>query len=221
MLSRNLIGALPAALVGLANKHHGLVLDIVNRLKDERQDETHRVLATALAAMSAQKPEPMVELPPLLVFDEARHATVDLSNPQDPQAFWQTTKEPPARYLWGLFLTHVVARATRIQPAGIVKVPYADLPRNATGREIMNTPRIDFNSSSLCPILADMISKQPNGEYLEHGLLNDGRANLFRCGSVLVRVHWGGVSRDWSVSDWLPGLEVGAGRRVFSGNLIH
>lgn len=47
----------------------------------------------------------------------------------------------------------------------------------------------------------------------------DGYGNYFKCGSLLVCVRWGGVNRGWDVGGWAPGDDVGAGRRVFSGNL--
>src|SRR3989344_4987961 len=64
MISPNLIGPLPLALVGLANEHHGLVLDIVNRLKDEGADDTHRRLAVALHGKPLPNAEPMPAAPP-------------------------------------------------------------------------------------------------------------------------------------------------------------
>jgi len=156
--------------------------------------------------------------PPLLVFDDAHVAVVNLSGPHDPAAFWRDTDEAPARRIWGRF-SKIVARARPVGPMGTFKMPYADTSRNTTAREILAAPGVgDHGTSKGCAVIAAMISAQPKGEFLEHGLLNDGRGNLFKCGSALVYVYWDGVFWYWYVIVWYPDLEVDAGRRVFSGN---
>src|SRR3989344_1233615 len=133
---------------------------------------------------------PIEPPPPLLVFDE-HVATVTLGR-HVPAEFWRDTDEAPARRVWGTFATTV--------------------------RDILAYPGVgDFDPTDLSALIAEMIGQQPNGE--AGNLLNDGRGNLFPCGSVLVSVYWDDIYRDWSVDDWLPDDEVLAGRRVFSGNL--
>lgn len=158
---------------------------------------------------------------PLLVFDDEHVALVALSEPHDPAAFWHDTTDAPARYVWSGFTTNVVAKARPTGAFGTVKVPYADLPRGSTVAEILKTPGVgNLEPDHLSPIIAAMIAKQPDGKPMKHGLLVDGRANLFPCGSVLVDVRWDDVRRSWSVDDWNPDSAVHAGRRVFSGNLV-
>lgn len=184
------------------------LLDIDPRKVDRA--EFRRVIGHPDALRVIEPPE----LPPLLVFDDAHIALVDLSMPHGPQAFWQTTKEAPARYVW----TNVFAQAKAIKTSGIVKIPYADLARGTTMREILAAPDVgNHDVSKLSKIIAKMIAKQPNGEAGD--LLNDGRGNLFPCGSVLVHVYWIGDYRLWYVVDWDLAIGVVAGRRVFSGNL--
>src|SRR3989344_719292 len=144
-------------------------------------------------------------LPPLLIFDDAHVASVDISGEHDPGAFWRDTDEAPKRRVWGTFQTTVVARARPIASQGIANVPYADTPRKTTVREIMEAPGVgDHDPSKLSRLIATMITKQPNGESLKDGLLNDGRGNFFKCGSVLASVDWRGIRRGWSVLGWSP-----------------
>lgn len=202
------------ALVGVDRQCLGTVADIANRLNSPDACRWHDRLNEVL-----QEGLPPLEPPPLLVFDDQRVATVDLSAPHDPHAFWRDTREAPARSVWDSFVSLVVAKAQVRAPAGIVRIPYADLSRAALVRDILAGPGVgNFDPTDLCAIIAATIAKQPNGEAGD--LLNDGRANLFPCGPVLVRVGWNGAGRRWSVGCWSPGGDVGAGRRVFSGNLI-
>src|SRR3989344_1751444 len=185
---------------------------------DEKATYKHRDEVRKLYGL-----EPLVapELPPLLVFDDTHIASVDLSEPHDPDAFWHTTKQSPARYVYDTFRTNVIARARPImESSGDVQIPYADLSRNTNVRAILDTQGVgDHDPSKLSKIIAAMIKKQPNGEALKNGLLNDGSANLFACGSVLVSVRWDGVGREWNAFVWSPDVDVDAGLRVFSGNL--
>lgn len=166
---------------------------------------------------------PAPEPPPLLVFDDTHVASVDISGAHDPDAFWRDTKEAPARYVWPGFRKHVVARASAMvaQKRDIIKMPWADTSRGTTVREVLATPGVgDHSPTILAAVIATMIARQSNGEFLKNGLLNDGRGNLFRCGSVLVNVRWRDDYREWCVYDWDPVLAVDPDRRVFSGNLI-
>ena len=185
---------------------------------DEKATYEHRDEVRKLIGL-----DPLVapEPPPLLVFDDSHIASVDLSKPHNPDTFWRTTKESPARYVYDTFRANVIARARPIEMSGgVVQIPYADLSRNTNVREILDAQGVgDHDPSKLSRIIASMIKKQPNGEPLKDGLLNDGSANLFPCGPVLVRVIWSDDGRGWIVFDWHPDFDVGAGRRVFSGNL--
>ncbi len=198
------------ALVGVDRNHLGVVADIANRLNSPNASRWHERFADVLQE----------GLPPLLAFDDQHIATVALVHPHDPQTFWQDTRESPARYVWGTFTTTVVAKARPIEESGTVKIPFADLLRDTTVRAILDTLDVgDHDPSRLSKIIASMIAAQPNGEFSKDGLLNDGKANLFRCGSVLGRVGWDDVVRRWVVDGWGPGGDVDAGRRMFSCNL--
>lgn len=220
-MSQDMLGPLPRALVGVPEGRLPLMLDIANKVGDEKSgDAWHRHLSKTIRAGLPVPTETPTELPPLLVFDDAHIASVDISKPHNPDTFWRTTKESPARYVYHTFLTDVVARALPSSPSGIVKVPYADPSRNTNVREILDAQGVgDHDPSKLSALIASMISEQPNGEFSKDGLLNDGRANLFPCGSVLVRVRWDDDDSEWDVYDWSPDDDVSAGRRVFSGNL--
>lgn len=199
------------ALVGVDRNHLGVVADIANRLNSADASRWHDRLSGVL-----QEGLPQIEPPPpLLVFDDQHVAVVDLSGPHDPKSFWQATPNAPARYVW----TDVFAKVKTVEATGVVKVPYTDLPRATNVREILAAPGLgNFDASLLSKIIAKMITKQPNGE--SGDLLNDGKTNLFRCGSLLVGVRWDGIDRHWDVDGWSPDGVARAAGRVFSGNLI-
>jgi hypothetical protein len=218
MSKNDMLGPITRALVSVPQSRLPLILDVTNRLhvNAPQGDAWHDHLSKSMRDGLS----PVESPPPLLVFDEQHAASVRLEHPHDPQAFWHDTQESPARYVWPGFLA-AIAQAKPIEETGIVKVPYADLSRGTTVREILVTSGVgDYGPSRLSKVIASMIAAQPNGEFLKDGLISDGKANLFPCGSLLVRVYWDGADRGWSVGDWGPGREVFAGRRVFSGNLI-
>jgi hypothetical protein len=205
--------------------HHGVGRDSLRKFRAAPTDVQRCVAAIlreadSVTAISTTIEKLTAKVPPILVFDDEHIASVNLDTPHSPDAFWHTTKQTPARYVYDSLRTNVVARALPSEPSGIVKVPYADVSRNTTVGDILKTPGVgDNDPSKLCHIIASMIEAQPNDEYSKDGLLNDGRANLFPCGSVLVRVHWSDDSREWHVRAWNLGNAVSVGRRVFSGNL--
>ena len=212
-MSQDRLGPLIRALVGVDRQHLGVVTDIANRLNSTDAFRWHN----RLKGVVQEGLPPIEPPPPLLVFDE-HVATATLDKRHVPAEFWRDTDEAPARRVWGTFATTVVARAKPREPSSVVKVPYANLSRATTVRDILAYPGVgDFDPTNLSALIAEMIGQQPNGE--AGNLLNDGRGNLFPCGSVLVSVYWDDIYRDWSVDDWLPDDEVLAGRRVFSGNL--
>lgn len=213
-MAKTNLDAVIRALVGIDRDYLGTVADIANRLNSPEaprwRGRFNDVLQEGLS--------PIEPPPPLLVFDTTRFASVELSGSHNPREFWQTTGDTPARYVW----TNVFAEAKPVEVSGIVKLSYADLPRATTAGEILKVPEVgNFGSEipKLSKIIAKMIAKQPNGE--PGDLLNDGKANLFPCGSLLVGVDWRDSRRRWDVRVWGPDDGVGAGRRVFSGNLIH
>jgi len=212
-MSQDRLGPLIRALVGVDRQHLGVVTDIANRLNSTDAFRWHN----RLKGVVQEGLPPIEPPPPLLVFDE-HVATATLDKRHVPAEFWRDTDEAPARRVWGTFATTVVARAKPREPSSVVKVPYANLSRATTVRDILAYPGVgDFDPTNLSALIAEMIGQQPNGE--AGNLLNDGRGNLFPCGSVLVVVDWSDFDRRWDVVDWSPGGEVRAGRRVFSGNL--
>ncbi len=64
-MSKDMLGPITRALVGVELQHHGLVLDVVNKLGGKNADAVHQSVATALRgqeepASSAKKPTPIV-----------------------------------------------------------------------------------------------------------------------------------------------------------------
>ena len=213
-MSQDRLGPLIRALVGVDRQHLGVVTDIANRLNSTHAFRWH----DRLKGVVQEGLPPIEPPPPLLVFDE-HVASVVLMTRHVPTEFWRDTDEAPARRVGGTFATTVVARAKPREPSSVVKVPYANLSRATTVRDILAYPGVgDFDPTDLSALIAEMIGQQPNGETGD--LLNDGRANLFPCVSVLIDVYWHVIFRVWLVGDWCPDDGVGAARsRVFSGNL--
>jgi len=217
MSKNDRLGPIVRAMVGIDVEYHGVLTDIVNRLNSKDALAWSGIYTNASMA-GLPKVEPVAS-PPLLTFDGKYVASVALNERHDPASFWHNTAETPARYVWSGFTTHVVAKAKPRDPSGIVKIRYADLPCRVKVRAILAASGVgNFDPSDLSAIIAAMIAKQPNGE--PGDLLNDGKANLFPCGSVLAHVDWSDDRRGWYVSDWSPDDAVSAGRRVFSGNLL-
>ena len=53
MSKKDMIGPIPRAMVGVKTEHHGLILDIINKLGGEGANEVHKRLAIALQATTA------------------------------------------------------------------------------------------------------------------------------------------------------------------------
>jgi hypothetical protein len=213
-MSQDRLGPITRALVGIDRRYLGTVADVINRFNSvDVVRWNHRFKGVLQEGLP-----PLEPLPPLLVFDNEHVATVTLDKSHVPAEFWRDTDDVPARRVWGAFVTVVVARAKPLKFSGVVKVPYADLSRATTFRDIRAYPGVgDFDPTVLSAIIAGMIGKQSRGE--EGDLLNDGLANLFPCGPVLICVNWNIISKYWCFHHWTPGCGLGATRRVFSGNL--
>ena len=216
MSKNDRLGPIVRALVGVDLEYHNTLIEVANRLNSSEAPAWNKLYAdVSKVGLSKEK---LVELPPLLTFDNEHIASVALNTRHDSVAFWHDTSETPARYVWPGFMTHVVAKAKPSEPSGIVKIPYAPLSRSTKVCDLLKTPGVgNFDPSKLSAIIAAMLAKQPNGE--SGDLLNDGCANLFPCGPVLALVFWRDDYRRWGVDGWDPGDGVDAGRRVFSGNL--
>ena len=139
---------------------------------------------------------------------------VTLTKSHDPKAFYQTRD---GLYVWDDFRYRIVANATPMPEGASFKLDHALLTKNMLDREIEAALPANhlFDESTLCAIIAAMISEQPNGK--EGKLLNNGYANLFYTSSTVVHVHWGADYREWYVHTWERGDRGWrAGRRVFS-----
>ena len=130
----------------------------------------------------------------------------------DPKDFFQTGT---GLYIWDSFANRVLSAAGVEKPAGKAKLKSFDLTHNAYDREI-KAELVAKHEVKLWHI-AKLIEAQPSGE--DGPLLNNGYANLFYFGGLVVDVYWNADERQWYVFDWgLDGDYWRAGSRVFSRN---
>lgn len=134
----------------------------------------------------------------------------------DPDSFY---RERSGLWVSDEFRRLVVTKAKRLENLDPAALRSYDLAKNAYDREI--TPELGenyiFDESELCARIAQMISKQPNGEAGD--LLVNGYANLFYVAGCVVNVLWDADYRKWNVYAW--GLDDDtwvAGDRAFSSN---
>lgn len=95
----------------------------------------------------------------------------------DPAAFYQTRK---GLYVWPEFVSRVLASAkpvTNLDPLSLSSYDLTERMYDTAIKEELPENYVFEDSSELCALIEQMISKQPNGE--EGDLLNNGYANLF------------------------------------------
>lgn len=135
----------------------------------------------------------------------------------DPHTFFQTRK---GLYVWDGFRSRVLSLAKPVSGLGPLSLSSYDLTENLYDRDIkaeLPANHVFTDASVLCARIAQLISKQPNGE--KGDLLNNGYANLFYLPDCVVDVYWGSVRQGWYVYAWkLDDRHWYAGRRAFSGN---
>ena len=130
----------------------------------------------------------------------------------DPKEFFQNRT---GLYLWDSFSNRILPNTTVQKPTGKVKLTSFDLTRNAYDCEI----KAELSAKHEVELwhIGKLIEGQPDGK--DGPLLNNGYANIFYVGGLVVFVYWHAGSAKWHVRDWR--LDVGfwdAGRRVFSRN---
>jgi len=150
----------------------------------------------------------------MLMLIPRNRLSLTLAERHDPGTYYQTRT---GLWVYGGFKDHIVSKAKSTKAGISFKVNVDDLGHDATDEEIENSlPKKHlFDESAVCAIVAEMISKQPNGE--PGDLENIGRVNLLYTSSCVVVVNWGGDYREWNVNTW--GRDVhrwNAGNRVLS-----
>jgi hypothetical protein len=138
--------------------------------------------------------------------------TITLEKPSDPTAFYQTRT---GLWIYGGFSDIVTSKAKPVNAGTTFKFNVDELGEAMTDAEIEAAlPKNHlFDESAVCAIVAEMISKQPNGEAGD--LLNNGYANLLYTASCVVNVRWYGGRRRWYVYTCRRG-----GRRWFAGDRV-
>jgi hypothetical protein len=138
---------------------------------------------------------------------------ITLTEDHNPDEFFQTR---PGLYVWNDFHSRMTIKARPSAKSTSFKVNSFKLTKDATDKQIETALPENhlFDETTLCAVIATLVSKQPNGE--DGTLLNNGYANLFYTRSCVVRVRWRSGSRLWRVGAWLRvDCGWGAGCRVF------
>ncbi len=149
----------------------------------------------------------------MLMLIRCKPVTVTLGKPHDPVAFYQA--RAGLRISDG-FNDLVASKAKPVEAGAKFALNIDELAEPMTDIEIEAALPENhiFDESAICAIVAEMISKQQNGEAGD--LLNNGGANLLYTSSCVVRVSWRGGG-GWFVGTWRRG-DYGwyAGSRVLS-----
>lgn len=125
-------------------------------------------------------------------------------SPVDPKEFFQKKK---GLYVWSDFTDRIVDKA---EPIALGELAIEGFKIETTSKDeqieeaIQTFERVSdhvFSESQVCAVVAELISKQPEGE--EGVLLNTGYSNLFYTPSFVVGVGW--IDGGWGVDAWLRG----------------
>jgi hypothetical protein len=125
--------------------------------------------------------------------------SLTLSQPHDPSAFYQNR---PGLYIWDSFSEWIVAYAKPIEAGNAYQLAVSQLAEAATDAQIEESLAKNhlFDQSAVCAIMAEMISKQSNGE--DGDLINSGDVNLFYTAYCVALVSWHRAYRRWRVFTW-------------------
>jgi len=140
--------------------------------------------------------------------------TLTLAEDHDPGTFFQTRQ---GLWVYNDFRSRIVEKANPMTAGSTFKIRYSELMKDAADEAIETALQSDhlFEESQVCPVIATLIAKQPNGE--EGVLINNGYANLFYTGSSVVYVYWSAGVREWRVDTYgRVDHEWRAGNRAFS-----
>lgn len=137
----------------------------------------------------------------MLVLVPLKEVSLTLSACREPLRFFQTRK---GLWAYGDFNNLVVAKAKPVDagtkfPVNISEIAAEDGAIDAEIEAALPKQHL-FDESAVCAIVAEMISKQPNGETGD--LENTGCANLLYTSSCVVVVVWYSVGREWDVNTW-------------------
>lgn len=131
----------------------------------------------------------------------------------DPKEFFQDRK---GLYIWSDFKTRIVAKAKPMKAGMKYKISSSKLLKFAYDEDIeAELPKKHiFTESEVCTLIAELISKQPDGQ--EGILLNTGYANIFYTPAFVVRVGWSSGGEGWGVYAWERDGHWSDRNRVFS-----
>lgn len=139
---------------------------------------------------------------------------VEISEKHDPKTYFQNRD---GLFVWDSFRDRIVAKAKSVKKGTKYAVDSFEIEKYSTDEQIEAVlPRQHiFKENEVCAIIAELISKQPEGEKEE--LLNNGNFNLFYTPTFVVGVSWDSRDRRWDVSTWYRGDSGWSGDyRVFS-----
>lgn len=132
----------------------------------------------------------------------------------DPDSYYKTRS---GLDVWGGFRSSIAANAIPTPAGARFNLSVSMVVSDAADAKIEAalSPNHLFDETTVCAIVAAMVTKQEDGE--DGDLENTGHANVFYTRSCVVYVFWHGTHRRWSVFTWeRVGAGWGTGDRVFA-----
>ena len=206
-MSKDRLGSITRALVGVDPAYHGTIADIVNRYNSGDAPAWDAVFKAALKSGVSKQDSGV------LCFRE--DVPVEpLTEPLNLDAFFQSR---PGLYVWDSFRARAKTLLGKVcgSSNGAPVLRSYDLTEAAYDRKIKQilskAHEVDLW------MIAQMIRAQGGGK--DGPLITNGFANIFYVSGFVVFVYWNAVSGRWYVIGWgLDDSRWNAGYRVFSGN---
>ena len=206
-MSKDRLGSITRALVGVDSAYHGTIADIVNRYNSGDAPAWDATFKAALKGGVSKQTSGVLRYREDVPVEP-------LTEQLDLDAFFRSR---PGLYVWDSFRTRAQTLLGNVGLSrGAPVLKSYDVIQAAYDREIKQEfPKAPHEVALW--IIAQMIRAQEGGK--DGPLLTNGYANIFYVSGFVVHVHWRRAYGEWDVSDGsLGGARWAAGDRVFSGN---